>query len=255
VRSHFEEFYAMLVENRLIPEAALASSGGVKSYLSGISDSAYNIAFGKPQSTAWETAVDATCHRFQEAEVPFLWCIDADEDPSFQESLLDRGFKTSGLFQGVIGALPLSMGEPRLPEGYSLEIVQDLSTMEEFLDLFFNLFHMAPSSRDLLRTCFWNQTKGQESHMVHWLARRRGTPVAILSTWIKGNTVSFWNGASLPEVRRQGVCTALGHAALRDAISKGCRLGASYLMPSALALSLFDVLLPLKEEDSFLPSR
>lgn len=50
--------------------------------------------------------------------------------------------------------------------------------------------------------------------------------------------MSFWNGASLPEIRRQGLSTALRYFALRDAISKGCCFGASYLMSDGLAFGI-----------------
>ena len=74
--------------------------------------------------------------------------------------------------------------------------------------------------------------------MYHWVARKNGQMVSAVSTLIEGDTASFWNGASLPTVRKQGLSTALRQLALQHAVSKGCRMGTSYLMAEGLALGI-----------------
>ncbi len=74
--------------------------------------------------------------------------------------------------------------------------------------------------------------------MFHWAVRKNDKIVSTLSSVIEKDIVSFWNGATLPEARHQGLMTALACFALQDAISKKCRIGASYLLPERSAFSI-----------------
>ena|SRR3990167_2648965 len=77
-----------------------------------------------------------------------------------------------------------------------------------------------------------------QSKMFHWVVRKEGKVVSAVSTLIEGDAVSFWNGASLPEIRRQGLSTALRRFALQHAVARGCRVGTSYLMSEGLAYGI-----------------
>ena len=55
---------------------------------------------------------------------------------------------------------------------------------------------------------------------------------------IQDGIVSFWNGASIPELRKQGLSTALRRFSLQHAMANGARFGSSYLMSEGLAFGI-----------------
>ena len=71
-----------------------------------------------------------------------------------------------------------------------------------------------------------------------WAAKKDGKVVSCLTTLIDGGLVSFWNGATQEQYRRQGLSTNLRKTALNHAVTKGCHTGSSYLMAEAMALGI-----------------
>ncbi len=110
--------------------------------------------------------------------------------------------------------------------------------MEEFNELICLVFSIQEESKALYKEVLWKAAKNKEHPMFHWVARKQGKVVSAVSTLVEADMVSFWNGASLPEVRRQGLSTALGYFALRSTSLKACRIASSYLTKEALAFGI-----------------
>jgi hypothetical protein len=238
LQEHFHLVYFLLAENQLVPKAAFEIvDGGIQRCLSGIPGPFFNPVFGCP-SDSWDARIEEQCSYFAEAKVPFVWYVDEESSPEFKKKLLDHGFQDGGILQGVIGFLDKPIPSPEIPDDCVLELVEDEAAMEEFTEVVCSVFNYQGASREMYKKFWWDTTKNPQYTLLHWIARKDGKAVSALSTLIDKDVVSFWNGASLPEIRRHGFNTALRRLALRDAVSRGCRIGISYLMAEAMAFGI-----------------
>jgi len=151
--------------------------------------------------------------------------IDEKANSHFKEQLKKDGFSYVGVFQGVIGQLKASYVVPTL----DIALVEDEATLDSCIELISETFKVPKSYKSAMKA---------SNKLFHWAAKKDGKVVSCLTTLIDGGVVSFWNGATLPEYRRQGLSTALRKLALNHAITKGCHTGASFLMAEALALGI-----------------
>lgn len=239
LKEHFNLLYVILSENRLITQADFGSIGrGVKRCLSGIPMPYHNAVIGSPDDYEQDQYIREQIDYFNKVKMPFVWYVDEESRVQFKEKLIENGFRAAGVFRGVIGSLDKILIAPVIPPDCTLEKVKDEVAMEEFNELVCKIFAIEGKSKELYKKVMWNATKNTLHTMYHWVVRKEGRVVSAVSTLIAGEVVSFWNGASLPEVRRQGLNTALRYHALADAKHKGCRLGVSYLMTEGLAFGI-----------------
>jgi hypothetical protein len=238
LQKHFSTMFRVYSEARLVPSAAFETDNGMERFLSGVASPFFNGVIGCPLANDWDKRIDEQLAYFNKANVPFVWYLDEESSPEFKQKLIERGFQDGGIFRGVIGSLDKPIPNPEVSDDYILESVQDEATMDEFNELVCSTFGVQGVNKELYKKILWNGTKSKQRPMFHWIARKQGKIVSALTTFIEGDMVSFWNGASLPEVRCQGVSTALRRFALQAAVSRGCRIGASYLMSEGMALGI-----------------
>lgn len=238
LKEHFNLFFRLLAENKLTADATFETVDGIQRCLSGIPYPFNNALFGAPERGHWDTCIRKQIAYFKEAKVPFVWFLDEESSLEFKKRLLDCGFQDGGIFRGVVGVLGRPIPVPEIADDCVLELVQDESAMDEFNELVCSTFGIQGISKEYYRQVAWNAMKNTRYPMFHWIARKQGRVVSAVSTFVEGDVVSFWNEATLPQMRRQGLSTALCSLALNDAISKGCRIGASYLMADGMALGI-----------------
>jgi hypothetical protein len=239
LQQHFNLWYRMLAENKLIHNASFEKTKGVYRCLSGILMPFNNAVIGSisPEYN-WDEAITEQLEYFGNARMPFVWYVDETEPQEFKDKLTERGFKDVGIFQGVMGRLNAPLPISEAPKDCVLELVRDEQGMDEFNELVCATFAMTGEAKEFYKKVLWNAAQGDEPIMFHWMAKKEGKVVAAVSTLIEGDLVSFWNGATLSEFRRHGFSTALRHLALNDAISRGCCIGSSYLMADGLAFGI-----------------
>lgn len=167
---------------------------GVDRCLSGIPMVYHNAVLGVPNKD-WDSSIREQFVYFKEAKAPFVWYVDEEADPAFKEKLLEHGFQDGGIFRGVVGLLDKSIEAPEVPEGCTLELVEDLATMDEFNELVCATFGIQGESKTLYKKVMWDATESKEHPMFHWLARKDEKAVSAVSTILEGEMVSFWNGA------------------------------------------------------------
>lgn len=235
LKNHFEQAFRVIPENSMFQNAVFESIGDIRRCLSGVPYPFYNGIVGQPQVENWDDFIQEQLRFFKDAETPFAWFLDDDFSPEFKQKLLEYGFIYVGMHRGVIGKLDKNLSIPELPGDCTLELVNDESAMEEFHSLITEIFS---DSKRHLKDILWKATKNQSYPMFHWLARKQGKAVSAISTVVSGDVVSFWNGATLPEVRRLGLSTALRCFALKDALSRGCYYGASFLSSEGMAYGI-----------------
>jgi hypothetical protein len=237
LQDHFNLLYVILAENHPIPDAVFERAGDIQRCYSGIPVPFHNAVLGVPSEKEDECIQEQKAF-FQKRQMPFVWYVPEDTSPEFKAKLLEQGFQDGGIFKGVIGLLDKPIPSPEVSSDCTLERVESESAMEEFNDLVCDTFGIQGEAKGLFMKVMCEAAKNESHPMFHWLARKEGKAVSALSTLIKGDVVSFWNGASLPQMRRQGFSTALRRLALQDAISKRCRVGTSYLMSEGLAFGI-----------------
>lgn len=237
LQDHFASFYRILAENKSVPDATFEESYGTFRCLSGLTECFYNAVIGAPKSSP-EACIQEQKKFFQEKNFPFVWFLTKNTYPSFENALKEQGFQNIGTFKGVIGPLPI-LQEPVVPIGYTLERIEDEAALTEFNDLLCGEFSLKETTKDPLKKALLNFSG---RYMYHYGVRKEGKLVSILSTFIEGNLVSFWNTTTLPEERKKGLSTTLLTLALKDAVKKGCTTGASYLMTDGMALGICEKL-------------
>lgn len=236
LKNQFNCIYELVVDHKFIPEARYEKTGDLTRYLSGLPAVNFNAVMGwVKDSTEYDQRIEEQLQFFD--KTPFFWYVDENASPAFEEALKRHGFVNAGIFRGVIGPLesPITL---TLPEGCALEMVQDEKAMEEFNDLVCQVFAMGEPTKTAYKNILWNLTQDKDKQWFHWIARKNGKAVSAVSTMIQDGIVSFWNGASLPELRKQGISTALRRFSLQHAIAHGARYGSSYLMSEGLAFGI-----------------
>ncbi len=209
--------------------------GSLERYFSGIPVINLNAVVGWVNDPAeYDARIEQELSFFN--QTPFFWYVDEDGSPDFMEALKKHGFADAGIFRGVLGPLDQPIASTPIPEGCVLERVEDEKSLDEFNDLVCRVFEFNGVVKETYRDILWQLM--QEDNWIHWVARKDGQVVSAVSTMLKDGIVSFWNGASLPELRKQGLSTALSRLALQHAMANGARFGSSYLMAEGLAFGI-----------------
>lgn len=237
LKDHFNKFFTVYCGSEIEPIASSEIVDGLHRYISGIPSPFLNAVLGTPEGDA-EAIIEQQLVCFNKIKIPFIWYIDETSDSNFKNKLLEQGFQDIGIFRGVIGPLDQSIPDPEILESCTIELVKTEASMDEFAELVCTIFEIHGESKNLYKKGLWKLANTEPPTMFHWLARKEGEAVSAISTFIEGPIVSFWNGASLPAVRRRGFSTAIRRIALQDAVSRGCRFGTSYLMSEGLALGI-----------------
>ncbi len=236
LKDQFYSLYDVVVNYKFIPEARSEKTSELTRYLSGIPTINFNAVTGWVQNKQdYDSRITQQLEFF--GKMPFFWYVDENADPAFQEALKMHGFVDAGIFRGVIGPLdsPIALS---VPEGCVLEMVEDQAAMEEFNDLVCQVFGINEPSKNAYKEIMWNLCQEKERKWYHWVARKEGKVVSAVSTMIENGIVSFWNGASLSELRKLGLSTALRRFSLQHAQKNGARFGSSYLMSEGMAFGI-----------------
>jgi len=240
LQNQFELFYHKLAESKVFSHATFETVKGLQRVFSGMPHLHHNIVIGCPEKEAdFDSIIEEQLEYFNEQEVPFIWYVNEDDSPLFKEKLKENGFKDCGILQGLIGPLDQPITSISLPEDCVLERVKDAAAMEEFNDLVSKVFGFEGAGKLAYKTCMWTAATGKNPVMYHWIARKKGKVISALTTLIHDGVISFWNGSTLPEYRKQGYSTALRRLALQYAIEKkGARMGSSYIMTDGPAFGI-----------------
>ena len=235
LRSHYHSCY-----NNLFSAKEFEPMPGIVRYDTNIEFPFLNAVFGFPgDKNAFEKCIDEQLSYFKEARLPFVWYLDEDTSDEVKQVLLDRGFQNLGVFRGVFGFLDQPIPDPVIPEGCSIEQVMDEQVLEEYNTLVCDTFSFPMGApREKNKKAMWASRENPHATAFHWLMRQDGKIVATVTTVIEGDFVSFWNGATLPEMRKKGYSTTLRRYALQHAVARGCRYGASYLMAEGMAFGI-----------------
>lgn len=219
LKDHFSLYYQETAEQ--------AEVGGIRRFHSLIRSPYNNVIIGVPCGN-WDETVAAQIAFFKG---PWVWYIDEKEE-KFKEKLLAWGFEDQGTLLGMVGSLD-KLPSFSINQDFHYEKVEGKAALQAFNETFCTVFNLTEPDKTTYMTLM-----GKSPYMVHWIAKKGDRVVSTLTLVQEEDILSFWNGATLPEYRRQGVSTSLRHVALQDAIAKGSKVGASFLLPEGLAYGI-----------------
>jgi len=237
LKHHFKCVHHLFVDYSYVPLARYEKTDSLERYFSGLPTANFNIVMGwLKDPSEYDVRIEEELKFF--GNIPFFWYVEEDASPEFKEALKKHGFVDAGIFRGVIGPLDIPVSSTPIPEGCVLEMVQDENAMKEFNDLVCRVFGIEHPTKEAYKKLLWDLTQKEDRQWYHWIARKEGKVVSTISTMIRDGVVSFWNGASTPELRKQGLSTALRRFSLQHATINGARFGSSYLMSEGLAFGI-----------------
>lgn len=192
----------------------------------GIPHADFNWVLG-PGSIAETTAF------FAARLVPFSWYMTVREprDP-FCEELTAAGFALVGTVRGLGGPLVVEQRSiPKELSDYTFERATDIDGFTKLAGLIFNIEGVA---LELFKQA--NQKLQEQGYFRHWVAKnQRGDTVSILTAFMDGDIVSFWNGATIEDERRKGLNQTLAAVAALDAKRERCTRMITYMSDPAIA--------------------
>ena len=237
LKNQFHNLYHLLVDYQYIPQACYEKKGSLERYFSGLPTLNFNAVIGwLGDPKEYDACITDELKFF--GDVPFFWYVEEHASSEFKEALKKHGFVDAGIFRGVIGSLDEPVASTAIPEDCVLEMVEDEKAMEEFNDLVCQVFEIENPTKKAYNQMLWDLTLEKPRQWYHWVARKEGKVVSAVSTMIQDGVVSFWNGASLSELRKQGLSTALRRFSLQHAQANGALFGSSYLMSEGLAFGI-----------------
>ncbi len=173
---------------------------------------------------------------FQQRKVPFLWHL----GPSTQPADLGKHLQAYGLTHvddgtGMVVELG-ALNEPiATPPTLTIHPVTTLEVLQQWVAIFVQRHSQG------IQPCFdvyAGLGLGPQEPLRHFLGCLDGEPVATSSVFIGAGVVSVQHVVTLPEVRRQGIGTAMTLAALRAARNEGYRIGV--LISASMAVNVYE---------------
>ncbi len=231
LENHFTKYYNILVEAKTFNDASTSTICGLTRTVAGYHMPYCNMVMGEPKGNQ-DTLIQEQIDFFKSHNLPFVWYVDIGATPAFKEKLESYGFKDTGIFKGVSG--PLGTIAP-VDSEIAIEEVQDDKTMDAFISVIGDMFNLQGADRESYKQAM------KHEKIRNFVVKKEGKVVSCLSTLTDGNFISFWNGATLPEYRKQGLSTALRRYVLHNR-PKNCTQGASYLMAEGMALGICEKL-------------
>ena len=192
----------------------------------------YRAAFPAGQAGA---RIDGLLERYRARRcLPMTWVITPATRPRDLASHLQaRGF--SHAFRGVGMAADLhSLAEPPTPPGLVVERVRTEARLQQWLHPITVAFELHPSTAAAFSDLF--ATFGPAVPWQLFLGLVDGQPVTASRLFCAAGVAGVYHVATLPEVRRQGLGTAMTLAAVRAARQLGYRTGILTASPAGYGL-------------------
>lgn len=220
-------------------ESGVTDIGGSLHYYSGCEFPFFNGVFNnyKHDKLAINDNLDPVIDFYNAKNRPFIWwwTEPAEIPEDIQADLNSKGFHFLGDFLGVAAKLDeikfapinnkIETGEVTTPKEYEI-----------FLTIMCDVFQMSESIKADLREMY--NAYGPAGKFKHYIGYYAGEPVSTLTAYIDGALVGLYNGATLPQFQKNGLCGALAHTAIKDAMALKCEYAVSQLMATAMAKGL-----------------
>jgi ribosomal protein S18 acetylase RimI-like enzyme len=158
---------------------------------------------------------------FSRRQVPMLWLVVPSTQPADLGSyLIEHGLSYTGDDPGMAIALDSLPRDLRLPSGFTLEPVDDLSTLRSWCGF---------TDQTLVAEALfaWGQTLGfaPDREIIHFLGRLDGRAVATATLVLGAGVAGIYNVMTVPDVQRRGIGALMTVRPLELARARGYHLG------------------------------
>jgi len=173
---------------------------------------------------AAQARVAAICEHFTTRGLPFLWW---ELPPELEPLVAARGLVLGSRDAGMaadLSRLPAALPVP-LPAGMRIERVRDEEGAQEWRRALYAGHGESPPT-PAPPAIFAPATYDDDEPLRCYLARRAdGTPVATSQVLLAAGVAGVYCVTTVPQERRQGIGSAVTHAALLDARAQGYAVG------------------------------
>jgi len=178
---------------------------------------------------------------FLEREMPFIWWMSPPGSPAdMADRLMKKGLSHGGDCAGMSLDLAGWRVEENSTTGVLLREVESRKALDDFTIPLGTAFELPDFVVDAFTGIADKVGYGAEKHWRHFIATVEGRPAASASLMLQGSIASIWNVATLPELRRRGIGTAVTAKALREAKRAGCTR--AVLISSSMGLGAYKCL-------------
>ena len=171
----------------------------------------------------WDEKIEEVISWFRERSLPFMWMPSPDQDPGFEERLIEHGLQ-SGIPRGMSVDLNILPEKHENPTDLEIRMVRTPDEMEKFFEIWCTAY---PMPNPLAET-FCNATKSIDytsgENACFFLGYLDGEPVATSKIFLGGGVAGLWWVTTLPSARGRGVGTAMTLKPLLLAREKGYRM-------------------------------
>ena len=184
-----------------------------------------------------DARIDELIAEHRARNVPLEWTVGTSTVPAD----LGRHLEAKGLRRvlAVPGmAMPLGrLPEERLPEGLTIEAVDNRAGLEEALRIALATFEIPTSLVPRLADLEESMPRDHRERTQIFLGRLRGRPVASSEFFGSAGVAGIYFVGTLPGVRGRGIARAMTLAALREGKHRGFRMGA--LQATAMGVPVY----------------
>jgi hypothetical protein len=160
---------------------------------------------------------------FTDQDTPFIWWwTQQTEVPTKIKACLDmKGFQFLGDFLGIAANLN-EIKFAALGERIEIGIVNNEKEYQFFLNTVCEVFQMSEAIKSDLKAMY--NSYGSQGKFRHYLGYYAGEPVATLTSYIDGPVVGLYNGATLTNFQKHGLCTSLADLLTNSTICTNCAI-------------------------------
>ncbi len=185
--------------------------------------------------------ITEVCTYFAAHDTRFVWAVDAATRPThLATSLEKRGFTKVGEDSTMAIDIHRMNENVSAPAGFTITEIEDEDALKIQRDLSVRGFGATPEGAQTYYENFVATGYGKGRPWHHYIGRLNNIPVAIASLLLHAGIAGIYGIATLPEARKQGIGAAITLYALREARTRGYRIGA--LVPSEMGISLYRTL-------------
>jgi len=186
-----------------------------------------------------DTYIEKTITHYKQKGVPFIWIVGPTSRPKDLEThLLAHGFADEDSDPGMAIDLFNMNNALSIPTGFTFAHVQDNTTQLTFARVANAGFAVPENMARILMDGITNVDISANQPIENYIGYLHEEPVAVASLCCAAGLAGIYNVTTLPNMRGQGLGTALTSALLHEARQMGYRVG--ILQSTAMGLHVYE---------------
>jgi ribosomal protein S18 acetylase RimI-like enzyme len=175
-----------------------------------------------------DETIESVISYFREHHLPFMWYIGPDSTPeNLGEALQSHGLSYGGNAPAMAINL-CDLEERALPQGFTVEPVDDLDKLRTFFDLWCESYPFPQGLGDIYYHIFTSEGFKLDHPNRFYVGYLDGEPVASSRVFLGEKVASLWWVSCHPSARGKGIGSAMTYFPLNEAMSDGYNVGSLY---------------------------